>query len=354
MKTVTQVKDLITELNTLGTVISYPTESVFGLGCSFDNLEAQKAIIRLKGRQQDQGFVLLSSNLEQLENIVDFNKLSNNINLLKQLVSFANLNNKQSFSKYLDDLVTSEYTSDNKYDYNFLKFKYFLNNKIRKQISSYELEKEVLLLGHDYLVELLKQAKNSCANPTLTDQLSILLESILLNIVKHLSIKVPISFILPAQNNSNLDLIKGKFSTIAVRFIKLPLLKELISIVNKPIISTSANVHGQSSCRTSQQVYEQLYQRCIDNNIELTILDNPVFGAHKESVLLDIVTGKVLRNFTSLYDESALSYLDDCLIDYKFVNDDVKHQVEQFVGLIKQCYKLALRNLKLIQKIYSY
>lgn len=48
-----------------GGVIAYPTESVFGLGCDPNNLQALEKILRIKKRPAEKGLIILVSNIEQ-------------------------------------------------------------------------------------------------------------------------------------------------------------------------------------------------------------------------------------------------------------------------------------------------
>ena len=49
-----------------GGVIAYPTESVFGLGCDPANRVAVHRVLRIKGRPQRKGLILIASDLKQL------------------------------------------------------------------------------------------------------------------------------------------------------------------------------------------------------------------------------------------------------------------------------------------------
>jgi L-threonylcarbamoyladenylate synthase len=49
-----------------GGVIAYPTESVFGLGCDPSNRIAVHRVLRIKGRPQRKGLILIASDLAQL------------------------------------------------------------------------------------------------------------------------------------------------------------------------------------------------------------------------------------------------------------------------------------------------
>ncbi|MHB1237439.1 MAG: L-threonylcarbamoyladenylate synthase [Gallionella sp.] len=49
-----------------GGVIAYPTESCYGLGCDPDNRRAVQRILRLKGRPQHKGLILIAAHYHQV------------------------------------------------------------------------------------------------------------------------------------------------------------------------------------------------------------------------------------------------------------------------------------------------
>ena len=53
-----------------GGVIAYPTESVFGLGCDPNNRHAVKRILRIKGRPQYKGLILVADSFDRLQMFV--------------------------------------------------------------------------------------------------------------------------------------------------------------------------------------------------------------------------------------------------------------------------------------------
>ena len=53
-----------------GSVIAYPTEAVFGLGCDPDNVDAVSRILQIKHRAIDKGFILIASSWEQIQPLV--------------------------------------------------------------------------------------------------------------------------------------------------------------------------------------------------------------------------------------------------------------------------------------------
>ncbi|MEI6893263.1 MAG: Sua5/YciO/YrdC/YwlC family protein [Colwellia sp.] len=59
-----------------GSIIAYPTEAVFGLGCDPDNEEALKRLLALKKRPIEKGLILLAGNYDQLLPYIDTSKIS--------------------------------------------------------------------------------------------------------------------------------------------------------------------------------------------------------------------------------------------------------------------------------------
>ncbi|HMM44957.1 MAG TPA: Sua5/YciO/YrdC/YwlC family protein [Candidatus Macondimonas sp.] len=49
-----------------GSILAYPTEGVFGLGCDPDQPAALRRLLALKGRRVDKGLILLAANMSQL------------------------------------------------------------------------------------------------------------------------------------------------------------------------------------------------------------------------------------------------------------------------------------------------
>ena len=65
-------KDLLTlvEIIQKGGIIAYPTEAVFGLGCSPQNYPAVEKLLSLKHRQPDKGLILIGSNFNQFKEYI--------------------------------------------------------------------------------------------------------------------------------------------------------------------------------------------------------------------------------------------------------------------------------------------
>jgi L-threonylcarbamoyladenylate synthase len=60
-----------------GGILAYPTEAVYGLGCSAYCLPAIDRIIRLKRRNSSKGLIIVGSDIKQFEDIIDIDKILN-------------------------------------------------------------------------------------------------------------------------------------------------------------------------------------------------------------------------------------------------------------------------------------
>ena len=66
-----------------------------------------------------------------------------------------------------------------------------------------------------------------------------------------------LTVVLPA-NKKLPDFLRGPGNTIAVRHSPSKFVDELLGILNKPLIGTSANLSGQSNCQTVEEAFKQL------------------------------------------------------------------------------------------------
>lgn len=63
-----------------GGVIAYPSDTIYGLGALYNNEEAVKRIIRLKGRPVTKGILLIAGSVDSLKSIVeDFSEQANSL-----------------------------------------------------------------------------------------------------------------------------------------------------------------------------------------------------------------------------------------------------------------------------------
>lgn len=54
-----------------GGVLAYPTEAVYGIGCTPFSLSAVQQVLRLKGRKAGKGLILIGSDISQFTQLVD-------------------------------------------------------------------------------------------------------------------------------------------------------------------------------------------------------------------------------------------------------------------------------------------
>jgi len=99
----------------------------------------------------------------------------------------------------------------------------------------------------------------------------------------------PITQILPANKNLS-TLISGVFETVAVRITNHPDIVELCKQTGKPIISTSANLSGEPTVNTWQEV-EQLFPHQLDY-----ILRGQTLGLTNPSTIINALSGAVIRS----------------------------------------------------------
>ncbi|AGH80073.1 ribosome maturation factor [Psychromonas sp. CNPT3] len=100
----------------------------------------------------------------------------------------------------------------------------------------------------------------------------------------------PVTWIVPAKKNLQ-PLIKGDFESVAVRVTAHPIVSELCTLFNKPIISTSANISGQDACQNAAQVQKMF----VDTPLLETIVQASVSAFGSPSQIYDALTGKRLR-----------------------------------------------------------
>lgn len=96
-----------------------------------------------------------------------------------------------------------------------------------------------------------------------------------------------ITWIMPAHPNVPCYL-RGQFESIAVRLCTLPAVAQLCEAVGFPLTSTSANLTGQSPCRTAAEVIAQFGE-------DFPVLDQPTGGRTNPSEIRDIFSQQILR-----------------------------------------------------------
>lgn len=103
-----------------------------------------------------------------------------------------------------------------------------------------------------------------------------------------------VSWIFP-KNTQTPYFLTGKFNSIAIRVTTHPLIRELCDRFGKPIVSTSANLSGQTPCKTVNEVETQFKTVFEDNLLKFAILQGETSGRDKPSEIRDIKTGQILR-----------------------------------------------------------
>ena len=99
-------------------VIAHPTDTVYGLACLANNPSAIKALVDLKQRDLDKGFILLASDVEHVLPYIDTNLDINLITKLGQLTAIPTtylVPKSESTSSLISgysDLVAVRITSD--------------------------------------------------------------------------------------------------------------------------------------------------------------------------------------------------------------------------------------------------
>ncbi|MBI6550601.1 L-threonylcarbamoyladenylate synthase type 1 TsaC [Xenorhabdus lircayensis] len=97
----------------------------------------------------------------------------------------------------------------------------------------------------------------------------------------------PVTWVIPAKKTTP-KWLTGKFSTLAVRVTAHPLVQQLCSFYEKPLVSTSANLSGLEPCRSVEEVRQQFGNR-------VPILEGQVEGRKNPSEIRDALTGKLYR-----------------------------------------------------------
>ncbi len=97
------------------------------------------------------------------------------------------------------------------------------------------------------------------------------------------------TFVMPAKKQVSCKLV-GDHSSIAVRVSSHPVIASLCASFGKPLVSTSANLSGQTPCRSCQQVTE-----VFSDKIDAIVLGE-VSGEAKPSTIIDLRTRAILRS----------------------------------------------------------
>lgn len=99
----------------------------------------------------------------------------------------------------------------------------------------------------------------------------------------------PFTFVMPIKSNVS-SLLCGEFSSIAVRVSAHPTVRALCDTLHKPLVSTSANLAGESPAMQARQILT-------DFNGKIDALVVGALGEQRQpSTIIDARTGHVIRN----------------------------------------------------------
>ena len=96
------------------------------------------------------------------------------------------------------------------------------------------------------------------------------------------------TLLLPDVNNQVPEWIKGEHQTFALRISRHPAIRQINQAWPYPIVSTSANIHGDQPATCAEQIAEVF-------GGQVQIIDGELGGAKEPSRIMDLVTGKYLR-----------------------------------------------------------
>jgi len=97
------------------------------------------------------------------------------------------------------------------------------------------------------------------------------------------------TYIFPALSSTP-KWLTGEFNSLAIRITKHPLIRELCTKLNAPIVSTSANLSGYEPAKSAEEVLEQLSGK-LD-----AILKGNIGDSQKPSVIRDSISRQIIRS----------------------------------------------------------
>ena len=98
----------------------------------------------------------------------------------------------------------------------------------------------------------------------------------------------PTTYIVPATDSAPQWL--GVKNTLAIRLSNDPFIKSICGMMGLPIVSTSANLHGEKPCRSATEV-EKIMGSQLDH-----IVFKPTGSFNNPSTIIDLSSGKTVRS----------------------------------------------------------
>jgi L-threonylcarbamoyladenylate synthase len=102
------------------------------------------------------------------------------------------------------------------------------------------------------------------------------------------NIKKPVSFVIQSKEGKIPGMVNNNGNTVGVRFPNARFLKKLFKEIQYPLITTSANISGESFPRKFKDIKMEILEK-----VDLAIKGRKLSG--KPSRVIDLKTGKVLR-----------------------------------------------------------
>jgi len=96
-----------------------------------------------------------------------------------------------------------------------------------------------------------------------------------------------VTWVVP-KNSHTPYFLSGQFNSIAIRVTDHPLVRQLCQLFGKPIVSTSANLSGQSPARTVSEIESQFGD-------DFAVLQGETGKRINPSEIRDIKTGQIIR-----------------------------------------------------------
>ncbi len=100
-------------------------------------------------------------------------------------------------------------------------------------------------------------------------------------------VKRPTTYIVPASNSAPCWLTTN--NTLALRINKDPIVQSLSDMLGLPIISTSANRHGEAPCKSASEV-----QKTMGSLLDY-IIEGEKGSFERPSTIIDLCSGKTIR-----------------------------------------------------------
>ncbi|OHV07774.1 L-threonylcarbamoyladenylate synthase [Kushneria phosphatilytica] len=100
--------------------------------------------------------------------------------------------------------------------------------------------------------------------------------------------EVPTTWLVPDNGRAH-SLVRGRFTSVAIRISTHPVAAALCAALGKPLVSTSANRAGELPCSSASDVRKIFGDRVM-------VIDGALGGYDRPSRIRDLMTGDILRD----------------------------------------------------------